>query len=61
MDHIKNYNDQLIEFYEKNINFCYLFTFEKLFQIEEIKKLFLFLDEPFEEEKVNEMLLWDTL
>ena len=61
IDHIKKYNSQLIEFYEKNINFCYLFTFEKLFQIEEIKKLFLFLDEPFEEKRINEMLNWDTL
>ena len=57
---ITKYNNELIQFAEKNQTFAYLFTFEKMFQVEEMKKLFLFLEEPFDEPKYNEMILWDT-
>jgi hypothetical protein len=38
-------------------NNCYLFTFEKMFILEEIKKLFLFLEESFDEQKYNQIIL----
>lgn len=49
-EHINEYNNQIIEYY-KNHNNCHLLTFENLFNISKIEELFLFLDEPFSEDK----------
>jgi hypothetical protein len=49
-EHLSIYNKQLIEYSNKNNN-CYLFTFEKIFNLEEIKKLFEFLEEDLDEIK----------
>ena len=55
-EHLIKYNEQLIEYSKININ-SYLFTFEKIFELEEIKKLFLFLEEPLDIDKYQKILL----
>lgn len=55
---IKNYNDNLITFYEKNKKISYLSTFEDIFDLNKLKKLFIFLqsDNYFDENKINYIL-----
>lgn len=40
---IEKYNNDLIEFYNNNRDFCYLSTFEDMFDIHKIKEMFDFL------------------
>lgn len=40
---IEKYNNDLIEFYNNNRDFCYLSTFEEMFHINKIKEMFHFL------------------
>jgi hypothetical protein len=40
---IEKYNNDLIEFYNNNRDFCYLSTFENMFDIHKIKEMFDFL------------------
>jgi hypothetical protein len=49
---ITNYNDQLINYSSNNKN-CYLSYMKNLFDINEIKKIFLYLEEPFDEKEYN--------
>ena len=51
-NHLAEYNAQLTEYGSKNKN-CYLSYMDNLFNINEVKKLFLFLDEPFDENEYN--------
>lgn len=53
---IVEYNDQLISYYERNRDFCYLFTFEDVFLVEKVEQLFAFLDQPFDEDKYTHIL-----
>jgi hypothetical protein len=48
--HLLNYNNQLINYASKHKN-CYLSYMKNLFNIDEVKKMFLFLNEPFNEEE----------
>ena len=58
----KNYlikcNNSIIDFYNKNRDFCYLMTFEKMFDLNNIKKMFIFLDceENYDSFKIQEIL-----
>lgn len=51
-------NSKLKEFYEKNKDYCYLTTFEKMFDLNQIKNIFEFLEckDDFNEEKIKEVL-----
>ena len=51
-EYLSKYNEQLITYASKNKN-CYLSYMKNLFNIDEIKKIFLFLDEPFDEKEYN--------
>ena len=51
-DHLKEYNNQLINYSKSNEN-CYLSYMKNLFIINEIKKMFEFLGEELDEEKYN--------
>lgn len=55
-EYLIKYTEQMKK-YSTNKNYCYLFTFEKMFILEEIKKLFLFLEEPFNEKKYDQIIL----
>jgi hypothetical protein len=50
--HILKYNEELINYASNNKN-CYLSYMKNLFNIDELKNMFIFLDEPFDEEKYN--------
>lgn len=49
------YNQQLIKYVSNNNN-CYLSYMKNLFNIEEVKKIFLFLDEPFDENEYRNIV-----
>ena len=51
-EHIKEHNNQLINYSKSNEN-CYLSYMKNLFIIDEIKKMFEFLGEKLDEEKYN--------
>lgn len=55
---IKNMNEEFCNFYMKNRDFCYLITFEKMFETNNIKKIFEFIDctEHYNEETVLNIL-----
>lgn len=54
-NHLILYNKQLIEYSLKH-NYCYLSYMKNLFNIEEVKKIFLFLDEPFDENEYRNII-----
>ncbi len=51
-------NDELINFYKNNKDFCYLNTFEKMFDMNNLKNLFKFIgfENSFNEAQINEIL-----
>jgi hypothetical protein len=51
-------NNEFVEFYRQNKEWCYLTSFEKMFDMENIKNMFCFIqcEEDFEEPKVQEIL-----
>jgi len=51
-------NNSLINFYNKNKSYCYFTTFEKMFDKNNIKNIFKFIDcsEHYDEKKVDEIL-----
>lgn len=51
IQYLSNYNKQLINYYHNNMDFCFLSTFEKIFDTDNIKNLFSFLGEDFDQEK----------
>jgi hypothetical protein len=51
-NYLQEYNDKLIEFSVNKPNF-YLLTMENMLEIEEVKKLFLFLEKDLDVEKYN--------
>lgn len=55
---LKKTNDSLIEFYNKNKDYCYLTSFEKMFDNNNIKKIFQFIDCEYlyDENKILEIL-----
>ena len=58
----KNYlsklNSQLLKFYGDNKNYCYLFTFEKILNLNSIKNMFNFIgcQDSYDEEKIKKVL-----
>jgi hypothetical protein len=54
-NHLILYNQQLIEYVSNNNN-CYLSYMKNLFNIEEVKKIFLFLDELFDENEYRNII-----
>lgn len=54
-NHLILYNQQLIEYVSNNNN-CYLSYMKNLFNVEEVKKIFLFLDEPFDENEYRNII-----
>lgn len=54
-NHLILYNQQLIKYVSNNNN-CYLSYMKNLFNIEEVKKIFLFLDEPFDENEYRNIV-----
>lgn len=48
--HLLKYNEQLIQRASNDRTNCYLSYMKNLFDVEEVKKMFLFLEEPFEDE-----------
>jgi hypothetical protein len=54
-NHLILYNQQLIEYVSNNNN-CYLSYMKNLFTIEEVKKIYLFLDEPFDENEYRNII-----
>jgi hypothetical protein len=55
---LKKTSNELIEFYSQNKEWCYLTTFEKMFQINNLKNLFQFIGcgENFKESEIKEIL-----
>ena len=51
-------NKDLVEFYKKNKEWCYFITFEKLFDLQMVKEMFIFLkcEHHFNEEEINLVL-----
>jgi len=51
-------NNEFVEFYRQNKEWCYLTSFERMFDMENIKNMFGFIqcEEDFEESKVREIL-----
>lgn len=51
-------NKELVEFYRKHTDYCYLTSFERMFHKENLKNIFTFIDcgENYNEEKINEVL-----
>ena len=51
-------NDELMNFYKNNKDFCYLNTFEKMFHMNNLKNLFKFIgfENSFNEAQINEIL-----
>jgi len=58
LNYLKRYSQELINFAVANKDWCYLITFEQMFNINRIKNLFQFIDcEPFfDESKIKEVL-----
>jgi hypothetical protein len=44
LKYLNNLNNELYRFYYDNRDFCYFTTFEKMFDKENIKKIFKFID-----------------
>jgi len=55
---LKKTSNELIEFYSQNKEWCYLTSFEKMFQINNLKNLFQFIGcgENFKESEIKEIL-----
>uniref|UniRef100_A0A6C0ERB3 Sulfotransferase domain-containing protein n=1 Tax=viral metagenome TaxID=1070528 RepID=A0A6C0ERB3_9ZZZZ len=51
-------NKELIEFYNNNTDFCYFTTFERMFDVNNLKKIFIFIDceADYNEDKIREIL-----
>jgi hypothetical protein len=56
--YLHNLNNELFDFYNNNKDFCYFITFEKMFDKENIKELFKFIDC---EEHYNESIIQEVL
>lgn len=56
--YLQKLNKDMIDFYNKNKDYCFFITFEKMFDIEYIKKMFIFLNcfEHFNETAIRSVL-----
>lgn len=56
--YLYNLNNEFYEFYNNNLLWCYFTTFEKMFDMENIKKIFEFIEckEYFDEDKIRQIL-----
>ena len=55
-NNLLEYNEQLINYCNKNNKYCYLSTMEEMLNIEYIKKMFIFLEENFDKNKYKYIL-----
>lgn len=57
-NNITKMNKELIDFYNQNKDWCYLTTFERMFDLNNLQNIFLFIDcrENFNKEKIVEVL-----
>jgi hypothetical protein len=58
IDNITSMNNELITFYNGNKSYCYLTSFESMFDKENMKKLFTFIgfEKDYDENKIDEIL-----
>jgi len=58
IDTITNMTSELTTFYNENKSYCYLTSFEKMFDKENIKKIFTFIgcEQQYNETKIDEIL-----
>ena len=58
LNHLSEYNSKLISFYEKHKDYVYLSTFENMFDLNNIKKMFDFIghSDNFDVKKINTVL-----
>lgn len=58
INYLNKLNKQLIDFFNKNKSFCYLTSFERMFDKKNLKNMFRFIDcsEHFNETKIEEIL-----
>jgi hypothetical protein len=58
LNNLMNLNKKLLHFYNQNNSWCYFTTFEKMFDKNNIKNIFTFIDcgENFDESKVDDIL-----
>lgn len=52
---LQKYNKQLIDFYNNNKNICYLSTFENMLNVNEMQKIFKFLNKELDEGKYDKI------
>lgn len=58
IQYLNNFNNELYNFYNQNKTWCYFTTFEKMFDKENIKKIFEFIEcqEYYDENKIKQIL-----
>ena len=58
LKYLNNLNNVFYKFYQENADFCCFITFEKMFDIQQVKNLFKFIEceEVFDEHKIREIL-----
>jgi hypothetical protein len=58
LNYIKQMNKELLEFYNQNKEWCYLTTFERMFDRNNLQNIFSFIDcrEKYDENKITEVL-----
>ncbi len=58
IQYLNNFNNELYNFYNQNKTWCYFTTFEKMFDNENIKKIFEFIEcqEYYDENKIKQIL-----
>jgi hypothetical protein len=57
-NNLLNFNKELVEFYNNNRDYCYLTSFERMFDQTNLKNIFIFINciDNYNEEKINEVL-----
>ena len=58
LKYLNNLNNVFYKFYQENKDFCYFITFEKMFDTQQLKNLFKFIEceEVFDENKIRDVL-----
>ena len=58
INYLYNLNNRFYNFYQENKDFCYFITFEKMFDIQEVKEIFKFIDchNFYDETKIKDIL-----
>jgi len=58
VNYLNKLNSELLHFYNTHKEYCYFTTFEKMFDLENLEKIFKFIDceEHFDKEKIKEVL-----